>query len=53
MTRVLYQINTPGGVFDATFVVWSPMTRLFESANFNSTRRAATARPRFHTGVQQ
>ena len=30
MTRVLYQINTPGGVFDATFVVWSPMTRLFK-----------------------
>ena len=27
MSRVLYQIDTPGGNFDATFVVWSPMTR--------------------------
>jgi hypothetical protein len=26
LTRVLYNITTPGGDFDATFVVWSPMT---------------------------
>jgi hypothetical protein len=30
MTRVLYQVKTPGGDFDATFVVWSPMTRPFK-----------------------
>jgi hypothetical protein len=30
LTRVLYQINTPGGDFDAAFVVWSPMTRPFK-----------------------
>jgi hypothetical protein len=30
LTRVLYRITTPGGDFDATFVVWSPMTRPFK-----------------------
>ncbi len=30
LTRVLYLIDTPGGNFDATFVVWSPMTRPFK-----------------------
>ena len=30
LTRVLYRIATPGGDFDATFVVWSPMTRPFK-----------------------
>jgi hypothetical protein len=30
LTRVLYLISTPGGDFDAAFVVWSPMTRPFK-----------------------
>jgi hypothetical protein len=30
LTRVLYQFQTPGGAFDATFVLWSPMTRSFK-----------------------
>jgi hypothetical protein len=30
LTRVLYQIHTPGGDFDAAFVVWSPMTQPFK-----------------------
>ena len=30
LTRVLYQFHTPGGEFDATFVLWSPMTRSFK-----------------------
>ena len=30
LTRILYQIGTPGGNFDATFVLWSPMTRHFK-----------------------
>ena len=37
MTRVLYQVKTPGGDFDATFVVWSPMTQPFKSElNFDA-----------------
>ena len=30
LTRILYQIRTRGGDFDATFVLWSPMTRTFK-----------------------
>ena len=30
LTRVLYNITTPGGDFDATFVVWSPMTQPYK-----------------------
>jgi hypothetical protein len=30
LTRILYQIRTRGGNFDATFVLWSPMTRSFK-----------------------
>jgi hypothetical protein len=30
LTRILYQIHTPGGDFDATFMLWSPMTRAFK-----------------------
>ena len=30
LTRILYQIRTQGGNFDATFVLWSPMTRSFK-----------------------
>jgi hypothetical protein len=32
LTRVLYHINTPGGEFDATFVLWSPMTQALKRA---------------------
>jgi len=27
LTRLLYRFDTPGGEFDATFVLWSPMTQ--------------------------
>lgn len=30
LTRILYRIHTSGGDFDATFVLWSPMTRPFK-----------------------
>jgi hypothetical protein len=30
LTRVLYQFHAPAGEFDATFVLWSPMTRPFK-----------------------
>ena len=30
LMRVLYQIHTPSGDFDATFVVWSAMTQRFK-----------------------
>jgi hypothetical protein len=30
LTQVLYQIRTPSGDFDATFVVWSAMTQPFK-----------------------
>jgi hypothetical protein len=30
LTRVLYRIDTPGGEFDATFVLWSPMTQPYK-----------------------
>jgi hypothetical protein len=30
LTRVLYQIHTRNGDFDATFVLWSPMTQPFK-----------------------
>jgi hypothetical protein len=32
LTRVLYRIATPGGDFDATFIVWSPMTQPYKQA---------------------
>jgi hypothetical protein len=38
LTRILYQVRTPGGDFDATFVLWSPMTRSFKrTLDFDST----------------
>ena len=30
LTRIMYQIHTPGGDFDATFILWSPMTQPFK-----------------------
>src|SRR5271166_2546193 len=30
LTRVLYNIHTSGGDFDATFVLWSPLTQRFK-----------------------
>ena len=30
LTRILYQFRTRGGDFDATFILWSPMTRHFK-----------------------
>ena len=30
LTRVLYEFKTPGGDFDATFIVWSPMTERYK-----------------------
>jgi hypothetical protein len=30
LTRLMYQFRTPDGEFDATFVLWSPMTRSFK-----------------------
>ena len=37
LTRLLYRFDTPGGEFDATFVLWSPMTQsLKRELAFNS-----------------
>jgi hypothetical protein len=47
LTRVLYQIHAPAGDFDATFVVWSPMTQPFKrELDFDAPGRdRATAFP--------